>query len=326
MKKNGSRYCKACGKKLKKNGKYLNGKQRWYCPNCKDSHSFKRKDIKTKIWLSRFVNYLLHKRTQSDYGVHRSTFIRNTKNFFKSNMFIPQTGEVHKVIYLDAIWVNKHVYLIARNDRYVIGFMLCDAENSINWGNFIKQFQRPIYVVCDGQNGMLKAFKAYWNGVLIQRCVFHVWLNVKSKLTLNPKTEAGIALLNIGRCLLNVEDKEASSAWIKLFMQWKNEYYEYVIQKSKNDDDEWFTHARLRSCAAQLLRLIANGQLFSFLQDKDRLVNRTNNPIEGGINSPLRSLLNSHRGMRFRNQQKLIEIYLLKRSEIWSSIAHIFAT
>jgi hypothetical protein len=62
------------------------------------------------------------------------------------------------------------------------------------------------------------------------------------------------------------------------------------------------------------------------LKDETKIVNLTNNPIEGGINSPLSSLLNNHGGMRFKNQPKLVEIYLLKRSEIWGSMAHIFAT
>lgn len=133
---------------------------------------------------------------------------------------------------------------------------------------------------------------------------------------MHPKTEAGIELLNIGKKLLSVKTFEESIIWKQLFCKWKETYYEYVVQKSRNDDDEWFTHARLRSCAYQLMKLIISGELFNFLKDETKIVNRTNNPIKGGINSPLRSLLNNHRGMRFKNQQKLIEIYLLKRSEI----------
>ena len=36
-----------------------------------------------------------------------------------------------------------------------------------------------------------------------------------------------------------------------------------------------------------------------------------NNILEGGINSPIRYLLNSHRGTNFNGQQKIVEIYLL---------------
>ena len=59
-----------------------------------------------------------------------------------------------------------------------------------------------------------------------------------------------------------------------------------------------------------------------------------NNVLEDGINSPIRYLLNSHRGTNFNGQQKIVEIYLLKRSMFWNKIlekfcsknAHFFAT
>ena len=46
-----------------------------------------------------------------------------------------------------------------------------------------------------------------------------------------------------------------------------------------------------------------------------------NNVLEGGINSPIRHLLNCHRGINFTSQQKIVEIYLLKRSMFWNKIS-----
>ena len=46
-----------------------------------------------------------------------------------------------------------------------------------------------------------------------------------------------------------------------------------------------------------------------------------NNVLEGGINSPIRHLLNCHRGTNFTGQQKIVEIYLLKRSMFWNKIS-----
>jgi hypothetical protein len=68
------------------------------------------------------------------------------------------------------------------------------------------------------------------------------------------------------------------------------------------------------------------GNLFRFLDDENRIVNHTNNALEGGINSPLRMQINRHRGMRFINQQRLVELYLLKRSEFWNKISQFFTT
>ena len=51
-----------------------------------------------------------------------------------------------------------------------------------------------------------------------------------------------------------------------------------------------------------------------------------NNVHEGGINSPLRHLLNCHRGADFTGQQKIVEIYLLKTSKFWSKIMEIISS
>ena len=75
----------------------------------------------------------------SEYGYHRSTFWRNTKIFKNRNIFIPESKDRHLVIYLDGN----------------------------NWRNFLKSFNEPEYVVCDGQNGLIKSI---WFNTKIQRC------------------------------------------------------------------------------------------------------------------------------------------------------------
>ena len=97
------------------------------------------------------------------------------------------------------------------------------------------------------------------------------------------------------------------------FKIWKDKYYEFISQKSVNPEtgEIWFTHARLRSAAFNLGKLILNKTLFNFLDNRE--VKSMNNVLEGGINSPIRYLLNSHRGTNFTGQQKIVEIYLLKK-------------
>ena len=103
----------------------------------------------------------------SEYGCHRSTFWRNTKIFKNINIFIHESKDRHLVIYLDGLRVNKKSYLIASNGKYVLGFCLVDYESSNNWRNFLKNFNEHEYVVCDGQNGLIKAVKSVWFNVKI---------------------------------------------------------------------------------------------------------------------------------------------------------------
>ena len=108
----------------------------------------------------------------SEYGCHRSTFWRNTKIFKNKNIFIPESRDRHLVIYLDGLRVNKKAYLIASNGKYVIGFCLVGYESPNNWRNFLKSFNEPEYVVCNGQNGLIKAIKSVWFNVKIKDAYF----------------------------------------------------------------------------------------------------------------------------------------------------------
>ena len=79
-----------------------------------------------------------------------------TLRYLKIKYFIPESRDRHLVIYLDGLRVNKKTYLIASNGKYIIGYCLVDYESSNNWRNFLKNFNEPEYVVCDGQNGLIK--------------------------------------------------------------------------------------------------------------------------------------------------------------------------
>ena len=180
-----------------------------------------------------------------------------TLRYLKIKYFIPESRDRHLVIYLDGLRVNKKTYLIASNGKYVIGFCLVDYESSNNWRNFLKSFNEPEYVVCNGQNGLINAIKSIWFNTKIQRCLFHVWMNVRQKLTLNPKTQAGQELLCLSRELLEIKSIEQANVWQYKFKIWKDKYYEFISQKSVNPEtgEIWFTHVRLRSAAFNLGKL-----------------------------------------------------------------------
>ena len=130
----------------------------------------------------------------------------------------------------------------------------------------------------------------------------------------------------MSRELLKIKYIEQANNWQFKFKIWKAKYYEFISQKSVNHEtgEIWFTHARLRSAAFNLGKLILNKTLFNFLDNCE--VKNMNNVLEGGINSPIRHLLNCHRGTNFTGQQKIVEIYLLKRSMFWSKILEMISS
>ena len=180
-------------------------------------------------------------------------------------------------------------------------------------------------VVCDGQKGILGAIGRCWPETRIQRCHFHVWQNIRTKLTLHPKTKAGQELLALTKVLLRgIDNLEDTAKWEQQLYNWGKKYDRLIKQKTYADNPKpgqhkwWYTHGRLRSAYRQLEKLIANNQLFTYL-NKELVkqigtIPRTTNYVEGGINSQLRTKLKLHRGMTETHQRRLVEWYLYART------------
>ena len=115
-----------------------------------------KRNKKLNYGCSNTLNILLIQRKCLSMDATDPTFWRNIKIFKNKNIFIPESKDRHLVIYLDGLRVNKKTYLIASNGKYIIGYCLVDYESSNNWRNFLKNFNEPEYVVCDGQNGLIK--------------------------------------------------------------------------------------------------------------------------------------------------------------------------
>ena len=87
------------------------------------------------------------------------------------------------------------------------------------------------YVFCDDQNGLIKAIKSIWFNVKIQRCLFHVWMIVTQKLTLNPRTQAGQELLCLSRELLKIKSIEHANNWQSNFKIWRTNIMNLLVKK-----------------------------------------------------------------------------------------------
>ena len=237
------------------------------------------------------------------------------------------SGEAHPILLLDGIRVGSLVCLIARTPEYVVAWCWAPYEAGTTWDKLLHQLPAPVVVVCDGQKGILVSIPRSWPSARIQRCHFHVWQNVRSKLTLFPQTEAGRQLLLLAKILLKglhtVEDAEH---WKAKLVAWEQVHGDFIRERTVNPNPKpgqrkWrYTHERLRSAYRQLTKLVKDNQLFTYLdnsllQQTNQPIPRTTNHVEGGINSQLRTKLKLHRGMSEEHQRRLVEWYLYSRTE-----------
>lgn len=327
MKQRGFRYCDTCQHKLQKWGKTNAGTRRWRCPNCVSTAIRARPDLARGLLLERFVGWLLGKQSQEELGISARTWRAQTAWCWDISPKPIISGEIHPILLLDGIRVGGLVCLIARTPQYVVAWAWVAYEAGTTWDTLLRQLPPPAVAVCDGQKGILVSIQRNWAGTRIQRCHFHVWQNVRSKLTLFPQTEAAQQLLLLTKILLKgLHTADDAKRWIGKLGTWEELYGDFIRERTVNPDPrpgqrKWrYTHERLRSAYRQLTKLAKDQQLFTYLdeqtlQQTKQPIPRTTNYVEGGINSQLRTKLKLHRGMSEEHQGRLVEWYLYSRTE-----------
>ena len=319
MKQRGFRYCRVCKTKLQKWGKTGAGKQRWRCPVCSLTATKPRPDLRRVFVFEGFMSWLLGKDSQDDLAAASRTFRDQTAWCWGVPVPSVLTGECHHCVIVDGICVGGHVCLIARTTMFVIAWMWVPYESSTYWATFLASLPAPTYVVCDGQKGLLKALPLCWPGTIVQRCRFHIWLNVKTKLTLHPESIAGKELLVLTKNLLHVRTRKHARHWKQRLRRWYKRHQNYVNERTvkpypKPRERSWrYTHERLRSAYRQLDK-VTDDALRSSYRPHAELPSTTNH-VEGGINSQIRTKLKYHRGMSREHQRVLVNWYLYTRSE-----------
>lgn len=318
-KKHGFRYCSDCKHKLQKRGKTAAGKQRWLCSWCARSALKPRLDLSRGYELERFVSWLLGKLSQDELDQSARTFRDQTSWCWGVDPPRVLSGEIHHAVIVDGIRVGGQVCLIARTTSYVIAWLWVARENSQSWTELFRLLPQPSYVVCDGQKGLLKALAICWPDTIVQRCRFHAWLNIKTKLTLQPESRAGQELLTLTRDLLHAQTRRQARHWKRQLKHWYKKHQTFVNARTvkaepKPRQRSWrYTHERLRSAYRQLHK-ITDDLLRSSYRPHPELCATTNH-VEGGINSQIRTKLKLHRGMPAAHQMRLVDWYLYGRVE-----------
>ena len=108
----------------------------------------------------------------------------------------------------------------------------------------------------------------------------------------------------------NIHSPSSTTRWGNDLKKFIENNFDYLLTKSSKNEEEWYTHKRVKSYAFQLLKVYSSGNLFRCVYE--------NNFLEGGINSPIRRLLNLHHGMKYEHQMQLVELYLFKRSKLYN--------
>mgnify|MGYP002563564829 FL=1 len=301
--------CPVCGKKCVKSGKTKAGSQRWFCKECKTSLTHKIDSSSKELQI--FLDWLFGKESQSTMPGEGRTFRRKTSKFWNIWAMPPKVEGIRDVLFLDGIYLGrKACVLICCDEKHVLGWYLCRYEHAGAWIALMKRIAEPKMVVSDGGTGFAKALKKVWPKAKHQRCIFHVFCQVKRYITSRPNTMAGIELYSISKDLLTIKNKQEAKLWTNRFIKWIKKYQEFLSEMTIDErGNKRPTHERLLKAERSLLKLIKENTIFTYLDEElnaEFSAPATNNRIEGGINSRLREMLRNHRGLSIERRIKAV--------------------
>lgn len=322
--------CPICGNICIKHGRLASGSQRWFCKECK--MAFTPKIDNSAKQLQIFLDWLFSKDSQKILPGEGRTFRRKTSQFWDIWPLPTKVEEKRDVLYVDGIYLGrKTCVLICCDKEYVLGWYLCRYEHAGAYISLLSRIAEPNVVISDGGTGFKKAMKKVWPHTEIQRCVFHVFCQVKRYTTSRPNTIAGVELYALAKDLLHVNNPSEASKWVDRFLEWMSKYNRFLSQMTYDENGHSRpTHERLIKAQRSIMRLINEGTLFTYLDDS--LVNEigkipaTNNQIEGGINSRLRAMLRNHRGLSVERRIKAVFWWCYMHSEKPLSVSKILNT
>lgn len=221
--------CPVCGKKCVKSGKTKAGSQRWFCKECKTSLTHKIDSSSKELQI--FLDWLFGKESQSTMPGEGRTFRRKTSKFWDIWPMPPKIEEARDVLFLDGIYLGrKACVLICCDEKHVLGWYLCRYEHAGAWIALMKRIAEPKMVVSDGGTGFAKALKKVWPKAKHQRCISHVFCQVKRYTTSRPNTMAGIELYSISKDLLTIKNKQEAKLWTNRFIKWIKKYQEFLSE------------------------------------------------------------------------------------------------
>ncbi len=160
-------------------------------------------------------------------------------------------------------------------------------------------------VTSDGKQGLIKAVKQVFPEAVHQRCIIHVQRMSLIYLTRFPKTEAGKTLRILVVKLHEINSYQRRDIWIKLFNRWREEYDDFLKEKSESPSGrKWYTHKLLRRTRSLIKNALPN--LFHYLDDSK--IPKSTNGLETRF-SYLKNNLKIHRGLTKKNRRNFILWY-----------------
>lgn len=319
---------------MKKNGTTSKGTTRWRCINASCGASTTRSTqvaTKNAATFRQFYNWITATTSlaaiAAQAGITRQTLHQRFSWcwLIQPHPYIDPL-RIYDQVFIDGTYLNKQCLLIMSTVDHVIAWHWCTAETTEAYTHLLRTIRPPLMVTLDGGQGAHSAITKCWPTTKIQRCTVHAQRRIRQLTTSRPRTEAGKAIYGLALALTKVEDREQSAQWVVNLQETEQVFKPFLDEKTRYKPGqhpkgklwEW-THLRDRKALNSLKHLYRQGWLFAWLEPPDGFIGTpksTTNSLEGGINSPLKLLARTHRGMTKEHQRTAIDWWLVSKTQL----------
>ena len=336
MSKNHPR-CPVCGGVCIKHGKTSAGRQRWRCRTCKATFTRVNNDAVQAKWFRLFISWLTSSNSLAATAKTCDVSPRTLQRRFTPFWLIQPPRSVDKQriydqIFIDGTYFNTKCLVVAADSNHVINWFWCTKETSWSYMRLLDPLAPPQLVTCDGDAGGLKALRQLWPNTPVQRCIVHVKRNIQRATGLYPTSAMGKALQRLSFELLAVDNLDKAAEWTVKLQQFgtvfstqlkartyvKDVPFDQIPKSKRRNKKWWYTHYTHRGIYLQLKKMSQQGHLFAYLTKakQDQRLERTTNKLEGAVNSQIKKLMHTHRGLRDEQQRIACDWWLYLHTQL----------
>jgi putative transposase len=298
---------------VKLNGHSHSGNQRFLCKACGYSftfHNFKNKRHREKNSFIQWITEGYSVRQLVAIGPHGIWKVNQTRRYWLERLPSCDVGDLSAIrcIQFDGTYFKHENCLMVVMDNLtarVIGHRYHYRENYACCYALFTHLKEhglePSAITIDGNTSVIRALKAVWPKIRIQRCITHIQRQGLAWLRRYPKLEASRQLRKILLRISDIKDEQGKNVFISSFVDWEKQYSSFVKALPSKDK----VYGDLQRARSLIVHALPN--MFHYLDDRN--IAATTNRLEGYF-SRLKELYRRHRGLSKQHRQNYFAWYI----------------
>ncbi len=290
-------------------GKTARGSQRWQCKFCSNTHTSRNRPnhfFRQYIWFKKWIVEGLTVKQLAGQSGHSKWEIRSTIHFWLAqSVATPDTKQSLNCLF-DGTYLDRACGILAlmATDVGIVKGTYGATEKPRDLVTFFRslneQGTRPKSMTVDGNINVIRALRAEWPDVIIQRCLVHIQRQGLMWCRHVPKRLDARKLRELFLGVTAITSHVERNTWLTQLASWEARY---GCRIAASRETGW-VFSDLKRARSMLLKAIPN--MFHYLDHPD--IPRTTNGLEGYFGR-LKDRYRDHRGLARMNRESYFKWY-----------------